>query len=127
MLLIEQGEYPVAMVKDELLQQNLDSLDRSTRDLLERAGVEFIFRLNDPVNPILLQEQYLRLLEVHDRQGYPITSIPSVIALDQKLQLLKEDLKTQRELDRHQRRRLDIGVSRGATARWIPWSHRSSY
>lgn len=92
MLLIEQGEFPAAMVKDELLQQNLDSLDRSTRELLEQAGVEFAFQINDSISPVLLQEQYLRLLEVQARKGYPITSINSVIAIDQKIQLLNESL-----------------------------------
>lgn len=93
MLLSEQGEFPVAMVKDELLQQNLDSLDRATRDLCEKAGVEFSFRLNDPVSPLILQEQYLKLLEVETNKGYPITSINSIIAIDQKLQLIDEQLR----------------------------------
>lgn len=92
LILIQKGEFPVAMVKDELLAQNLDSLDRATRDLLERAGVEFSFRLNDPITSLELQEEYLKLLEVQVHEGYIITSIPSVIALEQKIQLLGEKL-----------------------------------
>lgn len=92
MLLIEQGEFPTALVKGELLRQNLDSLDRSTRELLEKAGVEFSFKLNDPISPLILQEKYLRLLEVQKQKGYPITSAPSIQAVDQKLQLLNQQL-----------------------------------
>lgn len=97
LLLIEMGEFPVALVKEELLQQNLDSIDRSTRDLLDKAGVEFSFRLNDPISPSIVQEQYLRLLQVQTNRGYPITSISSILAIDQKLQLLNSDL--QRKID----------------------------
>lgn len=92
MILIEMGVLPTAVVKEELLQQNLDSLDRATRDLLEKAGVEFRFQLNDPISSISLQEQYLRLLHVQSDKGYPITTLTSVIAIDQKIQLLNEEL-----------------------------------
>lgn len=97
MMLIEKGEFPVAVVKDALMQQNLDSLDRSTRELMEKAGVEFSFNINDPITPAILQEQYLRILKVEANHGYPITSISSIIAIDQKLQLLLDQLKELKE------------------------------
>ncbi|MDF2549967.1 MAG: hypothetical protein K0S07_1034, partial [Chlamydiales bacterium] len=90
--LIEKGERPTALVKEELLQQNLDSLDLSTRELLAKAGIHFSFRLNAPISAASLEEEYLRLLECAKNGGYPITSASSLIDIDHKLSLLERAL-----------------------------------
>ncbi len=89
---IEKGEFPVAVVKEELLQQNLDSLDRATRALLEHAGVEFTFSYNHDLSLASLQEEYLRLLEVEKDKGYIITSSNSIIAVDHVLDRLRGEM-----------------------------------
>lgn len=91
-LLCEEGLFPTICGQDDLLQQILDSLDGSTRELTQQAGVKFSYHINDPISPIILQERYIRLLELHNHSGYPITSISSLIAIDQKLQLLGIEL-----------------------------------
>lgn len=92
LLLIEEGERPTAVGREELLKQLEDSLDRGTRESSEYAGVDFTFGFNDPISPLILQEKYIRLLEVRAQKGYPITSASSIQAIDQKLQTLHGDL-----------------------------------
>jgi len=89
---ISKQLFVIAMVKEELLQQHFDALDRSTRSLLARAALQFSFRINDPLTPLIAQEQYYRLLQAEAHQGYPVTTVSSVIAIDQKLQLLNKEL-----------------------------------
>lgn len=92
LLLIEEGERPTAVGREELLQQLEDSLDRGTRESSEYAGVDFTLRFNDPISPLMLQEKYIRLLEVRSQKGYPITTAASIQAIDQKIQMLNREL-----------------------------------
>lgn len=92
LLLIEDGERPTAVGREELLQQLEDSLDRGTRESSEYAGVDFTFRFNDSISPLMLQEKYIRLLEVRSQKGYPITTASSIQAIDQRVQLLSTEL-----------------------------------
>ncbi len=81
LMLLERGICPTALVKDALLQQNLDSLDRSTRDLLESAGVAFVFNYNKNPSVLELKEELLRIVEVKNNRGYPITTRSSLLSL----------------------------------------------
>lgn len=92
LLLIEDGERPTAVGREELLQQLEDSLDKGTRESSEYAGVDFTFRFNDDLSPLMLQEKYIRLLEVRSQKGYPITTASSIQAIDQRVQLLHTEL-----------------------------------
>lgn len=92
LMLIESGQFPTAVVKEELMQTNLESLDRSTRELIENAGVEFRLDATTPMTSLMLEEQYVRLLEVKARKGYPITSNTSIIAIDQRMKILNDKI-----------------------------------
>ncbi len=87
-LLAENGEYPVLLIKEELLNQNMEDLDIFTRLLFEQAAVNFRFEVNQPISVAILQEQYLRLLEVKQDKGYIVSSVHAKAALEQALGLL---------------------------------------
>ncbi len=87
-LLAENGEYPVLLIKEELLNQNMEDLDLFTRLLFEQAATVFRFEVNQPINAAILQEQYLRLLEVKQDKGYIVSSVHAKAALEQTLGLL---------------------------------------
>lgn len=84
-LLAEKGDLPVALLKEELLTQNLADLDYFTRDLFEQAAFVFRFEVNTPIEPASLAEQYFRLLEAKKGGGYIVSSVHAKAALEQML------------------------------------------
>lgn len=93
MLLAEEGFLPCGLVKRELLNQNLDSLDRTTRSLIEQAAITFSCDINKDSTYETIAEEYLRLLKAKEEKGYILTTVESVASLDHTQILLLEALK----------------------------------
>ncbi len=93
LLLAEKGFFAIGVVKEELLRQNVESLDKSARLMLEAAGIEFTFDMESDVTPAVLAEQYYRLLKVKEESSFPITTLPSRIYLTHCLSIVDGDLK----------------------------------
>ncbi len=88
LLFAEQNIFPIGLIKEELLRQNVDSLDKSTRLMLDTAGVEFTFDMQSEDTPAVLAEQYYRLLKVKEDTGYPISTLATHIYLTHKLSVV---------------------------------------
>ncbi len=88
LLLIEQNEFPGAIVKEQLLHQDLDTLDRSTRELLARPGVQFYFDINAPSTALSYQSEYLRLRTIQKEYGYAIATNTTFLSVEHKLRHL---------------------------------------
>lgn len=93
LLIADKGSMAVGLLKAKLAQQGLDSLDKSTRLLLEKAGILFEFKINDKKSAIVLQEEYLRLLQIREDKGYVITTIESKAAIEHKIMLLRQKIR----------------------------------
>lgn len=82
----EDGLLPIGLLKDELLNKGYSELDPATRAVIEQAGVLFSFDVNSSsVEPGVLADQYLRLLEVKRDKGYVLSSIHTLASIEQKL------------------------------------------
>ncbi len=93
LLIADKGTLAVGLLKSKLAQQGLDSLDKSTRLLMERAGILFNFDIKTPKSAIALQEEYLRLLQVKSDKGYVITTIESKAAIEHKIMTLRQKIR----------------------------------
>lgn len=80
MLLAEKGNLPIAIVPSQLLQMNKQSMDETTRQLIEQAAYEL--SLNNEIlnSPTLIAQEMHRMLDAYQSSGYIIAS-PDTLAL----------------------------------------------
>lgn len=87
-LLAEQGVLPVGLITQELLQTHSEDLDSNTRTFFRQAAMRFHFDVNTSTNVVCLAEQYYRLLQCRQEQGYVINTVESIASIANKLSRL---------------------------------------
>lgn len=88
LLFAEEGKFPVALVKEELLRKNVDDFDTSTRLMMQKAGIDFEFSIASSMDLLVLLENYYRLLKVKEDNGYVITTVSTLASIDHRLSLM---------------------------------------
>ncbi len=91
-LFSQQNTLVVGIVTEELLQMNLETLDEYSRELFEHASFKFNFDINNPDSPACLAEQYNLILTAKAKQGYILTTVTRLAALENKLTLIADKL-----------------------------------
>lgn len=88
----EKGKFPVILVIDELIHINRQDMDQSTREMFRLASHTFDFTRNTPKDVSFLIDEYNRLNTAKLTQGYVITSIDRLAALDDEISLINEEM-----------------------------------
>lgn len=88
----EKGVLPVILVTDELVHINSQDMDKATREMFRQARHVFNFDRKTPKDVSYLMDEFKRLYEVSKTDGYIITTIARMAALDDEIFLTKEEM-----------------------------------
>ena len=88
----EKGKLPIIFITDELVHINRQDMDKATREMFRQAGHVFDFDRKTPKDIPYLMDEYKRLLHVKQSEGYIITTIARMAALDDEIWLTKDEM-----------------------------------
>lgn len=91
-MLSEKGCFPVGIIKEELISQNLEVLDPRTKLLAEQSAVKFSFDLKDPHTSLTLCEQYYHLLKAKEAGSYAMTTIHQLANIEHQMILYRREM-----------------------------------
>ncbi len=89
-ILSGQGKLPVLTVPEQLLRSNRSAFDRTTRDLFDRASLEFTVPMQENIPINHLAELYEQLLRAKRKKGYLVTSVEELCSLDNTIVQLED-------------------------------------
>ncbi len=89
-ILSGQGKLPVLTVPEQLLRSNRSAFDRTTRDLFDRASLEFTVPMQESIPINHLAELYEQLLRAKRKKGYLVTSVEELCSLDNTIVQLED-------------------------------------
>ncbi|SCC90188.1 hypothetical protein SCG7086_AT_00020 [Chlamydiales bacterium SCGC AG-110-P3] len=91
----KKGKFPVILVIEELVQINRQDLDKTNREVFRQAAHTFDFDRTTPKDLSYLKDEYKRLLKAKQSQGYVITTIGRLAALEDEIAMLWSELSAQ--------------------------------